>query len=79
MKRTRSNLLTSNLQDDIRALSHYVAWGFEVQIPGLLPQKGSASSYDGFVLPRPLWGLLMQSEQKSSDVKYNRGKEQEEL
>lgn len=42
--------------------------------PGLLLLRaGSASSYDGFVLPRPLWGLLMQSARKSSDIKYNRG------
>lgn len=67
-------VLRSHVRDDTRAFSHYVALRFAVQIPGLLLLwAGSASSYDGFVLPRPLWGLLMQSVRKSSDIKYNRG------
>lgn len=42
--------------------------------PGLLLRAGSASSYDGFSLPRPLLGLLMQSARKSPDIKHNGGK-----
>lgn len=73
MKRHKC-VLRSHLQDDTRAFSHYVAQCFSVQTPGLLLLwAGSASSYDGFVLPRPLWGLLMQSVRKSLDIKYNRG------
>lgn len=65
-------VLRSHLQDDTRAFSHYVA--VAIQTPRLLLLwAGSASSYDGFVLPRPLQGLLMQSVRKSSDIKYNRG------
>lgn len=47
---------------------------FAVQTSGLLLLRAqSASSYDGFVLPRILWGLLMQSVRKSLNIKYNRG------
>lgn len=58
----------------LEACSHYVALCSAVQTPELLLLWAeSASSYDGFVLPRPLWGLLMQSVRKSSNIKYNRG------
>lgn len=71
----RKCVLRSHLQDDTRAFSHYVAECFSVQTRRLLLLwAGSASSYDGFVLPRPLWGLLMQSARKSSDIKYNRSR-----
>lgn len=64
----------SLLQDDTEAFSHYGALCFALQSPGLfLLWAGFASSYDGFSLPRPLLGLLMQSARKSSDIKYNRG------
>lgn len=68
-------VLRSHLQDDTRAFPHYEVLCFAHQTLRLLLLlwTGSDSSYDGFVLPRPLWGLLMQSVRKSSDIKYNRG------
>lgn len=65
-------VLRSHLQDDTRAFRSLCSSVLCRSGLGLLP-LGAASSYDGFVLPRPLWGLLMQSVRKSSDIKYNRG------